>query len=296
MTPKSVAAIILGVIIFVFGISTVFGSFYTVDTSERAVVLRNGAFVKVATEGLNYKLPFIDSAIYVSNAQRTVRWDSADGHNPTMEGYSQDQQPAMLSVSVTYHIPPEESQAFYQHYQGSYDNLEGRLISRIVPTEVKTTFGKYTSISVIQDRTKFNQDILEAVRSAIKGPVVIDSVQAENIAFSDGYRKSVEQAMQARVEVQRLEQQKRQQQIQAEIVVINAKAQADSQLEVAKAQANATKLAGEAEAYAIKVKSDSLQQNPNLIELTKAEKWNGQLPSTMVPNGTIPFFNTGQIK
>jgi hypothetical protein len=37
-----------------------------------------------------------------------------------------------------------------------------------------------------------------------------------------------------------------------------------------------------------------LATNVNLVELTKAEKWNGQLPTTMLPNSTIPFMEMGK--
>lgn len=43
------------------------------------------------------------------------------------------------------------------------------------------------------------------------------------------------------------------------------------------------------DAAAIKAKSDALASSPNLVELTKAEKWNGALPTTMVPDATLPF-------
>ena len=46
---------------------------------------------------------------------------------------------------------------------------------------------------------------------------------------------------------------------------------------------------GQAEAQAIKARSDALQSNPNLVNLTAAEKWNGVLPTTMVPGGSVPF-------
>ena len=35
----------------------------------------------------------------------------------------------------------------------------------------------------------------------------------------------------------------------------------------------------------------SYVQNAQLIALTQAEKWNGVLPATMVPGGTVPFLN-----
>ena len=39
----------------------VFGSFFTVDTAQAAVVTRFGKFLRVAQPGLNWKVPFIDS-------------------------------------------------------------------------------------------------------------------------------------------------------------------------------------------------------------------------------------------
>ena len=48
------------VILAIFVLSTVFGSFFTVATAQVAVVTRFGAFKRVAQPGLNWKVPFID--------------------------------------------------------------------------------------------------------------------------------------------------------------------------------------------------------------------------------------------
>jgi regulator of protease activity HflC (stomatin/prohibitin superfamily) len=84
-----------------------------------------------------------------------------------------------------------------------------------------------------------------------------------------------------------------QEQVKAQIVVTQAKAQADAVVAQATAQARATRLAGEAEAATIKAKGDALRDNPALIELTKAERWNGELPTSMIPNTAIPFLQAG---
>lgn len=44
-----------------------------------------------------------------------------------------------------------------------------------------------------------------------------------------------------------------------------------------------------AEAAAIKARADALALNGKLVELTAAERWNGQLPTTMVPGYAVPF-------
>jgi regulator of protease activity HflC (stomatin/prohibitin superfamily) len=110
--------------------------------------------------------------------------------------------------------------------------------------------------------------------------LIVESVQVENIDFSDAYEKSIEQRMLAEVEVQKVQQNAEREKVQAEIAVIQAKAQAD-----------AVKLQGDAEAHAINARGRALRDNPALIELVQAEKWDGKLPTTMVPGQTVPFIN-----
>jgi regulator of protease activity HflC (stomatin/prohibitin superfamily) len=118
---------------------------------------------------------------------------------------------------------------------------------------------------------------------------VIESVQIENIDFSPEYIKSVEQRMQAEVEVQRLRQNLEREKVQAEIVVTQATAKANGVRAAAQAEADAIRLRGDAEASAITARAKALGDNPNLVSLTQAEKWDGKLPTTMVPGAAVPM-------
>ena len=77
--------------------------------------------------------------------------------------------------------------------------------------------------------------------------------------------------------------------VNAEIALTQAQGQANSNLARARAEAEATRLKGEAEATAIKARAQALAQNQDLVELTKAERWDGKLPTTMIPNSAVPF-------
>ena len=100
--------------------------------------------------------------------------------------------------------------------------------------------------------------------------------------------------MKAEVEVKTREQMLATEQVEAQIVVTRAQADADSKVAQAKADAEATRLRGSAEADAIKAKTLALSSNPMLIELTKAERWDGKLPTTVLPNGTLPFIDASK--
>jgi regulator of protease activity HflC (stomatin/prohibitin superfamily) len=259
------------------------GSWYTIDQGERGVHLRNGAVVGSAQPGLGFKLPLLDSIARIPVQNLTQVYDK-------VPAYSKDQQTAEIRVSVSFHVPPGDVTALYSEYR-DIEGLTTRLIDRQVPTQVENVFGQYTAISAVQNRVTFVQDVTKAIRGAVKGPVVIDSVQIENIDFSDAYEKSIELRMQAEVLVQTEKQNLEKEKVNAEIAVTQARGRADSALAEARASADATRLKGDAEAAAIKAKAEALAQNQNLVELTRAEKWNGVLPTTMIPNSTVPFLN-----
>lgn len=284
-----VVASIVAFCAFLAFIVIVFGSWYTVDQGERAVLLRNGAIVATSEPGLHFKMPWIEDFVRISVQQQSLRW-TCDKEGPCMQAYSQDQQPADLRVSVNWHIPEGEVASAYSTF-GGLAGLQDRLIARKAPQEVKTVFGRFNAVTVIQERARFNKEVAAAVSAAIDGPVTIDSVQVENIDFSDAYEKSVEARMTAQVEVQKREQELAQKKIEAQITVTNAQAQADSQLAVAKANSEAIRIQGDAQASAIKARAAALADNPLLVQLTASERWNGVLPTTMLPGSTLPFIS-----
>jgi hypothetical protein len=42
-----------------------------------------------------------------------------------------------------------------------------------------------------------------------------------------------------------------------------------------------------------KARAKALGTNPNLVTLMQAERWNGVLPTTMVPGWAVPFVSVG---
>jgi regulator of protease activity HflC (stomatin/prohibitin superfamily) len=266
------------------------GSWYTIDQTQRGVLLRNGAFIEVEQPGLHFKLPLIE-AVYKIDIQTHTRTYGAG--QEVMEAYSADQQPAHLRVSVTFHVAPDKAQEMYNRFAGDMEAAVSRLITPRINQEVKVVFGQYTAQKAISARGQLNVDAAKALTEAISyDPIfAIEGVQIEDIAFSSEYIRSVEARMQAEVEVQRQQQTLAQEKIKAEIAVTQATGRANSVRAEAQAQADAIVLKGDAEAQAIKARADALASNANLIALTQAEKWNGQLPTTMVPNGAVPFLN-----
>lgn len=267
----------------ILALTVVGGSFYTIDSGDRGVVLRNGAVVGTAEPGLSFKLPIIDTVKEISVRSNARRYEG-------VAAYSKDQQTAELIISVNYRLPADQVEQIYSEYGGE-EGVLTRLLDRQVYNEVKNVFGKYNAVTAINDRGRLVADIQTAIQTVVDGPIIIESVQVENIDFSNVYEDSIEARMLAEVEVQKVKQNAEREKVQAEIVVTQAQAQADAQLAQAKAAAEATRLRGDAEAAAIRAKADALRDNAGLIALTQAEKWDGKLPTTMIPNSTVPFMD-----
>jgi regulator of protease activity HflC (stomatin/prohibitin superfamily) len=273
MSEGRILGIVGSVIVGLLALVVLGGSFYTIDAGERGVVLRNGKVVGTAEPGLSFKLPIVDSVREITVQTQARVYEK-------VMVYSRDQQSAELYISVNYRLPADQVQTIYTEYGGK-DGVMTRLLDRQVPEEVKNVFGRFNAVTAIQERERLSKEVQEAIQRATTNPVlIVESVQIENIDFSDAYEQSIEQRMLAEVEVQKVQQNAQREKVQAEIAVIQAKAQAD-----------AVKLQGDAEAHAINARGRALAQNPALVELVQAEKWNGVLPTTMVPGQTVPFIN-----
>ncbi len=266
-----------------FGLTILGGSWYTVDSGYRGVQITNGAVTGTAEPGLGFKMPIISKVVDISIQSQTRLYEG-------VASYSKDQQTAVLSLSVNYRFPADQVEQIYTNF-GSEEGVLTRLLDRQVYDEVKNVFGKFNAVTAIQERDRLVAEIQGAIQKSVIGPIIIESVQIENIDFSDAYENSIEARMLAEVEVQKVKQNAEREKVQAEIAVIQAQAQADAQVAQATANAEAIRLQGDAEAQAIRAKGDALRDNPQLIGLIQAEKWNGILPTHMVPNATVPFLN-----
>lgn len=273
--------IVLATVLALAALSVLFGTWYTIDQGVRGVVLRNGAVLAVTQPGLGFKLPLIDK----------IRRISVQTHVETfadMHTYSKDEQPVALRLSVIYRIPPDKVADLYANY-GSIEGALARAIRPQVNRDARIVVGGHTAASAIAERGKLDAEIEDAIRRGATGPVQIESVLVENIAFSKAYEQSVEQRLVAESEVRRLRESAEREKIQAEITVTQARARADAARARAQADADAIRLRGEAEASALRARGAALGDHPNFVALVQAERWNGVLPTTMAPGSALPM-------
>ena len=265
-------------------VAAAFDGFYTIDQGELGVQLRNGAVTGVAEPGFHMQVPLIDSVKEISI--RTEKLDYDD-----VQSYSKDIQAADINVVVTFRADPSRVADIYSEY-GSVHAMADRIVTPAIYGETKIVFGTFVASAAIAERARLVAEIEAAVRRKVEGtPLILENVQIANIDFSKAFEQSVEERMLAEVEVTKLKQNLEREKVEADIVRTQAAAQADRVRAEAQANADAIRLTGEAEAAAITARGAALRDNPALIELVQAERWNGVLPTTMLPAGTVPFID-----
>lgn len=260
-------------------LATIFGCFYTVESGERGVLLRFGEVVAVEEPGLHFKMPYIE----------TVKTLSVRSQNVALQTtiYSADTQAADVRLSINFQLNPSDVKKVYVTYGYDY---ESRIIIPQIQSQCKDAFGTFTAINIVRSRDNVANKIYDNLQHALSQyGIDVTSVQIENIDFSDEYEKSVEERMKAEVEVAKLHQSLEQQKIKADMARTEAQGAADAKLMQAKANSEAIRLQGEAEAAVINAKAKAMSQaGSNYVDLIQAEKWNGILPQTMIPNQSIP--------
>ena len=257
----------------------VLGSFYTIEQGERGVLLRFGKVVEVEDSGLHFKIPYVDTVKKM--AVRTIKWTLKTAV------YSKDIQGAEVKISLNFHLSPASVGSIYANAGMEYDE---KLILPQLLSVSKDVFGKYNAVSIVQAREELSKEICKALEAKFSPMgIIIESVQLENIDFSDSYEKSVEERMKAEVEVQKVKQNLEREKINADMLRAKAQGEADAKIAQAEANAKSIELVGKAEAEAIRAKSDAMKANPDYIRMLQAEKWDGRLPQSIVPSSSVPI-------
>jgi regulator of protease activity HflC (stomatin/prohibitin superfamily) len=253
--------------------------FFTVDQGEVGVVLRFGKVNSVAQPGLNFKLPFVDSVVRMSTRTEKRVYDN-------LQSYSADVQEAAIRVTVNHRVPASGAADVYARFGETYVQ---RLVDPMVPKRLKEVFGQYQATTVVAERSRLGLEVENAIKESVPPEIVIESVQIENIDFSDAYEAAIEAAAQAEAEVRKSRNQLEREKIEAEKRVVQARASAEAVRQAAQAESEAIRLRGEAEAATIAAKAKAFTDNPGYVNLIAAEKWDGKLPTTQVPGSALPF-------
>jgi regulator of protease activity HflC (stomatin/prohibitin superfamily) len=306
-----IGARLIGFVVIVVAVLLLaFGSFYTVDQTERYVQTTLGEVQGVAGPGLHFKLPVVQQVRAYSVSQQDV--DNISDEKG-LSIYTNDNQEVFVHVRILYTVPEDQVLWIYENVTKDAATLRDRVWNTAVKA-FKADMGKVNTTTIALQRDQINASAKKAVSDDVAGilHVRVDDVQILNIEYSPAFKAGVEAAALAKVAIERANQEKLQAEVDAAKKRIAAegdasavKAQADgaayARLAEARAAAEATRLAGDAaaaaalakglaEAKAIEAQVAALRDNPDYVRLQIARQWNGALP-TWNGGGPLPLLN-----
>lgn len=116
---------LLAAIILIFGLTVVFGSFFTVETSQVAIVQRLGKFARVAGPGLNWKTPYIENVVQ-RMSMKVQQFDVQ------VETKTQDNVFVQIPVSIQYKVIPEAVDAAYYKLSDPVKQIESMVYNVVL--------------------------------------------------------------------------------------------------------------------------------------------------------------------
>lgn len=167
--------------------------------------------------------------------------------------------------------------------------------SQIIKAEVREYLSTMSISQIASSNEKINADISKKLSKILseRTPFSVRYVGITNIAYPKIITDAQENAAERRERIQQeeaqlqiskvtLERQLQEQRLTRAIEKEKAETDAVATLTVAKAAAQAIQIKGEAEAEAIRAKTSALRESPQYVDLIKAERWNGELPTTVM--------------
>ena len=244
-----VAAVVLIIVMFC--------SLYVIDAGFSGVKSTFGNVEeKTYQSGLGFKLP------WTKVIEFDVRTKKIAG---TTTSYTSDMQTAQIAYNLTYNLRNDN---IHQLYKTVGTDYEAKKIIPILNDVLKNDIGKWQAQELVANRDSARRQINGLLQARMDERYFENiTFQLDSIDYSDNFEKAIERKVIAEQDAQTSKNN-------------TVRIQEEAQQKVISAQA---------EAEAMKIKAEALAKNPALIQYEATLRWNGELPETMLGNGSVPM-------
>ena len=255
---KIIIRSIIGGIVGIFIIITIFASITTVKSGEVGLKVRFGKIVNTSlNEGINFKVPYIEKIVKVNIKVQKVEVKTSSA--------SKDLQDVSMTLAVNYRVDGMKATELYRNVGNKYDEV---VLQPAIQESVKAVTSQYTAEELITNRSEVSQKCMETLQNKVeKYGLTIDNFNITNFNFSNEFNKAIEEKQVAEQKVLTAKQELEKSKVEAEKKIV---------------EAEATKKANELLKQTI---------TDEVIAKQFIEKWNGQLPTTYAGGDILKMFN-----
>ncbi len=238
--------------------------------------------------GTSIILPGLQEYIIYQTDQReyTMSGISREGRlqgDDAVNALTVDGQEIRLDITVLYRISREDVNQIHLNWQSRYESDYIRPTVRAVARDVVSQFEAEAIYGL--EREALGGRISETVRErmATQG-LTLTSLLVRQIDFNESFSQSIEEKQ---IEEQKLQRAR----TEAERVQTEAGGRADAAEEEARGRANARLIEAHAEAEALRVISDQIAANPNLIQYLYVANLSDNVTFALLPSNSPFIFN-----
>jgi membrane protease subunit HflC len=233
-----------------------------VKDTEKAILLKLGAFERTLNPGLNFKVPLMDTAIKFEGRLRTL-------DTQPDRVLSSESKPLLVDSFVKYKIVDAET--FYTSTNGGQDRVAEDTLQRRVRDKLRNEFGKRTLQEVVSgDRDGLMESLKNSLGedSSELGVEIVD-FRVKRIDFEREIRTSVFERM--KTERNRIAEELR---AEGRELAENIRADADRQRTIilANATRESERIRGEGDAIATATYADAFNEDPEFYDFTRSLK------------------------
>ena len=184
-------------------------------------------------------------------------------------------------IGVAYKVNPTKVATVFQTYRKGVDEITDSDLQQKIADSLNRLASRMTTDKFIDGG---KSDLLTQALGMIQAemtPVGIEVISLSYVGKPE-YPPTVIASINAKVTANQVT-------LQREQEIKQSEAEAEKERAKARGESDAARIRAQGEADAIKLRGDALRDNPNVVQLDAIAKWNGVMPTTMVPGASVPF-------
>jgi regulator of protease activity HflC (stomatin/prohibitin superfamily) len=234
----------------------VLAAVYVVSPGEVGVEVLFGTVQRFSENGIHVKNPLAQVLIFDVKTQRVQQHSDAA---------SQDLQQVKIESVVNYRLEATKIAELYTRV--GYDYLN-KVVLPSIQESAKAATALYKVEDVIVKRHEVKQRILETLKDKLVNYfIIIEDVLIQDISFSPEFNKVVEEKQIEEQKIKTAEYRRQQAEQEKERIILEAQAEGEKQRLL------------------------RVNTSREVVDLKWIEKWNGQLPQTMLGGNSVPLVN-----
>ncbi len=269
-------SIFTGVLFFILGLSLV-----QIKGQEVGVMYTPSGIVETPLHsGWHLVWPWnrvyrMDKTVWVYTFAQSTK----DGNTPNCDAIwapTSDAFKLGYDVSVTWRIDPEQAAWIYSNVseqdgsdEARYKWIEENIIRAYTKSALTTVTKNYNVIEAYSiKRDEIQQKTFELLSKELQGRrLILEAVNIREVHYNKEYEAAINNKKLAEQEALRL---------------IDVTKQREEQLKQARIEKDIQIQQAQGEAEALRIKGNSINTNPQIIQLEAISKWNGVMPSILI--------------